>query len=282
VSQPFVSKLRARDPKTLLDRRIVQRGNSTYEMKLSRKDGIRFINDEVEAMFSHAVRLAQNGMMKSTIHAEGRDVFILNMDSTILLHFRAPEEQEPFEPPFNLFANDYESRLYAVSETGNVIFKTAMKGMEYIRQKECPRPKTTFSGVKAIWENYKPDLTHHVNLEKKIIRHLNKEVSHVELSKAKGEGLVMVQRDIYSGNRITVKDPRTAEDIKLVATGGDFAFGPLGVRMVDLLALFTFTKVLTLYFQPDQHWLCFADREQGLTGILSTGSYDESGYLGKA
>ena len=63
------------------------------------------IESRTEAIFAQAVALAQAGRMKSTIYVGKGAVYILNMDSTILLRIPCPQV---FDTPFAFFANDYE------------------------------------------------------------------------------------------------------------------------------------------------------------------------------
>lgn len=231
------------------------------------------IDGLTEAMFAQAVALAQNGKMKSTIHAGGSDIFIANMDQTILLHYKAPQD---FDAPFSFFANDYESPRIRI-EDGKVVFITNVNGIR--RTKVCAPPKGSFEDKAAVWAKHAADRAHSFTVTKDMVGLLDEGLSHIEISKTEDGPLVLLQRDIYSGARIEVEHNKSGSIIDL--SEGGYAFGPLGVRTVDFQALFTFSDSLTFYPQEGKAWMFFEDFQGNFAGVLSTCLYDELGYISK-
>lgn len=230
-----------------------------------------------EAMFAHAVALAQNGKMKSTIHCGGEEVFILNMDNTLILRYKSPQV---FEESFSFFANDYESPRIRIDE-GKVVFVTNSGGLK--RTKVCPAPKTGFKEIKAIWEKLQeepisPD-SHKIILMKEMAALLEDGLSHVEVSKEEDGPVVLLQRDIYSGSRIEVE--RNKSGSGLMEVDDDFSFNPIGIRTIDFAALFTFSDSLTWYILPDKKWVFFEDNTGRLSGVLAQCLYDELGEIAR-
>jgi hypothetical protein len=232
------------------------------------------IDPITEKMFAQAVALAQNGNMKNTIHCFGKEIFILNMDSTILIRFKSPQE---FPEMFSFFANDYESPRIHI-QNGQVVFKSTSDGVK--RTKVCPSPKTDFKEVRNIWEQcwktWSGQKKIPVNVTKSMVSLLEPGLSHVELSKDKGP-FVLIQRDIYSGSRIEIE-----KSDGLLAGDNIPSFGPIGIRTADLIGLYTFTATLTLYIQPKNNFIYFEDNTGRMSGILALCLYDELGTLGKA
>lgn len=232
------------------------------------------IDSITEGMFAQAVALAQNGRMKSTIHCGGSEIFIMNMDSTLLLRYRSPQE---FSEPFSFFANDYESPRIRV-EDGKIVFIQNHEGIR--RTKVCTAPGLSFVEAKKLWDGFKVTKEFAITLTKELTDFLEDSLSHVELGKAEGDPVLLVQRDIYSGTRIEIQKNKSArslfelEDIELT-------FGPLGIRTVDFRALFTFCSSLTFYIQPNTPWIYFEDNLQVMSGILGLCLYDELGVVGK-
>ncbi len=231
------------------------------------------IDSLTEMMFSQAVALAQNGRMKSTIHCKGDEIFILNMDNTILLRYQSPQE---FDEPFSFFSNDYESRRIRVEE-GKVVFITNAGGLR--RTKVCPAPKIAFADVKKIWEGFSPAKSESITLVKEMASLLEEGLSHIEVSKTAGGPVVLLQRDIYSGSRVEVERNKSNAGL-LDIDDDDLAFGPVGIRTVDFAALFVFSDSLTWYVQKGKRWVYFEDNTGRLSGILSTCLYDELGDVG--
>lgn len=227
-----------------------------------------------ETMFAQAVALTQNGKMKSTIHCGEDNVYILNMDNTILMRFQSPQV---FEEKFSFFANDYESPRLTI-EDEKVVFTTNKDGLK--RTKTCPAPKTSYAEIDKLWKTFSPDKSHAVTLVRDMIQLLDDGLSHVELSKEPDAPVQLLQRDIYSGHKIVVEKSKSGAGL-LDLEDESFTFQTIGIRTVDFSSLFTFTGVLTWYLQPDKNWIYFEDNEGRLAGILATCIYDELGTVNK-
>lgn len=227
------------------------------------------ITDRTEIMMAQAVALSQNGMMKSTIHAKGKDLFILNMDDTILIQFQMDQE---FPQAISFFANDYESNNL-ILEDGKLSFMTHSSGYE--RKKTCPVPKINFNDVLEISNKFAlPDKSIAISFNKDMLPLLNDELSHIEFSGK--NGLKIVQKNIYSGAKIEVEDITAKEGI-LGNTIPDFE--TIGIRTVDFKALFQLADQLTFYIQKGHNWISFSDSFNLFSGVLSTCIYDEIGYV---
>ena len=234
------------------------------------------VTDRTELMFSQAVALAQNGMMKSTIHANGDKLFVLNMDDTILIRFKMNQE---FPQAVSFFANDYESPDM-ILEGDQVAFMTNSEG--HSRKKICPKPKIGFEAVAKIWEGFKTEEPAEIEpvtvpLTKHILALLDDDLSHVEFHNE--GGLKIIQKNIYSGARVEIEN----QVAKTGLLGNDLpAFEPIGIRTTDLKALFSFVDELTLHIFPGNNWLYFRDGYKILEGILGTCLYDEIGFVAEA
>lgn len=230
------------------------------------------ISKRTELMMAQAVALAQNGRMKSHIHGSGPELYVANMDNTIIISF-SPDMS--FPAALDFFANDYESPNIEI-DGGQVSFITTHG--TYKQKKTCGCPKTTFNEVRDIYAKYRDfDRSTPVVLNKDVLSLLNNDLSHVEFHSRNGSLLIM-QKNIYTGGRIEIISANEAKSlIKLNALPANFR--PLGLRTADLTALFSFTNTLTLYPQPGKNWMAFQDAEGVMTGVIATCVYDELGYI---
>jgi hypothetical protein len=225
------------------------------------------ISSATETKFAQAVALAQNGRMKSTIHLKGDDLFILNMDSTILIHFGTSEK---FPEMVSIYANDYESPNMEIKD-GKICFTTISGGFR--REKLCPLPRTTFLDVEKAFKKHNIKKDAPLTINGKMLSFLEDDLSHVEIVCEESD-MSLIQRDIYTGQKITVKEAQ-----KGFFSGPGFS-SILAIRTVDFKALFTFVDDLTFYFQgSDSAWIYFEDGAGRMKGILSTCVYDEIGYI---
>lgn len=228
------------------------------------------ISKRTELMMAQAVALSQNGRMKSHIHARGNDLFIANMDNTIVIHFIT---DTTFPEALDFFANDYESSNIEVSG-GMVNFITTRGG--YAQTKTCGIPKTTFEEVKKIWDHYaSPDKSHPLILRKDLSGMLDPELSHVEFH-AKNGSMLLVQKNIYTGGRYEVMDAQSSGGlIKINVLPLDFK--AMGMRTQDFQALFAFADTLTIYPQVGKNWFGFAS--DAMEGVVAACIYDELPYI---
>jgi hypothetical protein len=228
------------------------------------------ITGQTETMFAQAVALAQSGRMKSTIHINGGEIFILNMDNTILIKFESPQV---FPEAISFYANDYESPEMGV-ENGQVYFHQYTG--EYKRKKLCPKPNENFGDLKTLWDNYtfKKDRT--LSVHKDITALLDDGLSHIEFTNVPG-GISLIQKNIYDGSRVEINKKTTGRGF--MSEGVPVECLPLGIRTADFNALFALVDEIVFYFQPDRNYLHFSDTNGIVNGVLASCLYDELGYL---
>jgi hypothetical protein len=235
-----------------------------------------------EYIFSHALALQQSGRLKNEIFVHNRDVYIMNIDHTVLLNFQLPAREPSFEKPVNFSANDYDSENFR-EENGKIIFTQKSNAPGIIRTKTCSGSDKTFDDVKKTFGKFYSDPTKmtHIKFIRDILSSLEDNLSHIELS-ADGGQWKLIQRDIYTGNIIELKRDK--------ATGGGFGlkvmdnikndFGPIGIRTNDFMALFQFNEIVNFYFPPDADGYCLVTGETyKMKGIIGTCVYDEMGTL---
>lgn len=234
------------------------------------------INNLVEEIFSHAVALDQSGGLKNTIFAKGSEIFIINYDHTVLLHFRLRKSEGEFDHPISFKANDYDSNNFEEKD-GKVIF-TSEKG-EYQRKKTCGVSDITPDEVKALYQKYIQDLDNRqeITLSKDVIELLDTDLSHIEFSGKKGSSIQMVQRNIYSGGIIEIEKNQTGffkDSLK-------HNFGPIAIRTGDFQALFTFQNNLRFLFpgsDKNEDYLVIKsgdENKRNMTAIVACCLYDE-------
>lgn len=230
------------------------------------------ISKDTELMFAQAVALSQSGRMKSTIHVKDNDLFIMNMDSTILIKFHS---QDTFPEPFSFYANDYESPHF-YTENGKIAFKTNAGDLE--RVKACALPKLTFEEIQNIWTGKVINKKWNLIFNRSVLGLLEDNLSHVEFHDP--ASIKLIQKDIYSGSTIEIS----------YRAEGAFDFGndenfkgslPVGLRTADFKSLFSFTDELIFYFQEYGNFIYFEDRSGNFSGFIAACLYDELPYIAK-
>ena len=137
------------------------------------------ISEKVEQIFAHAVALDQNGKLKNTIYALDNEVFILNMDNSVLLNFELRKTETPFTSPISFAANDYDSRDFD-EVNGKIIF--TQKKEEYVRKKSCSTPGESPKDIKSMFEGFDPLKGNVATIHEKVLSLLNEDLSHIEFS----------------------------------------------------------------------------------------------------
>ena len=222
-------------------------------------------------MFSQAVALSQGGRMKSTIHAKGKELFILNMDNTILLRFDSPDN---FPEKVSFFANDYESDTFETVD-GKIVFTSRAGNLE--RTKACPVPEASWDAVNDIFNKHgeKVSKDFGITFSKGVLSLLDDGLSHVEFHNP--SKIHLVQKDIYTGSVVTVTKNQDGFDF---SSGSEFTGKlPIGMRTADFKALFSFAEEITFYFQPEGQFVYFEDNGGVFRGFLATCLYDELPYI---
>jgi hypothetical protein len=202
------------------------------------------ITNLVEEIFAQAVVLDQNGGLRNTIYAIGREIFIMNYDHTVLLRFRLRATEGEFEHPISFKANDYDSNVFEEKD-GKVIFFS--KSDEYLRKKTCGTSELSPEEAKKLYRKYSRSVKEErdgVVLNKTVLELLDEKLSHVEFSGEKGESIKMIQRNIYSGGVIEI----TKANDGLFSEELENDFGPVAIKTGDFKSLFYFQDSLKFSF----------------------------------
>lgn len=233
------------------------------------------ISGTIEQIFAHAVALDQSGGLKNSIYADGKEVFIMNYDHTVLLRFKLRGSENPFDNPISFKANDYDSNEF-YEEDGKIVFVSGIKGYE--RKKTCGKAEYTPEEVKKLFKEYKKELGERETLviDKSIISLLDQDLSHIEFSGKKGEPLKMIQRNIYSGGVVEISEKTEG----LFSNELKKDFGPVGVKTADFIALFTFQDSLVFDFpdtnKEDYIFVHSVDKKKrDMSGCIALCLYDE-------
>lgn len=238
--------------------------------------------ETMRAIFSYAVALDQNGRLRNTIYALGKHIYILNSDNTVLLHFSTHQDL-PIDGEVRFKAADYEGDSFQI-EDGKMVFTTKCGGVE--RKKSCGLPDLTFKDVEALFLKHQYDedeMVAHLVFGKDIVSLLDENLSHVEISGSKKEGWLVVQRDIYSGAKVEIRQIKAhgmgVHDASDVAK----AFGPIGLRTNDFIALFTFNNAVSFIFTSGETRVARVSAVTAayeMYGIVAQCVYDEMGKIG--
>lgn len=235
------------------------------------------VTGQIEQIFSQAVALDQSGGLRNTIYAEGREIYILNYDHTVLMRFKLRKNETTFGQSICFRANDYDSREFWEKD-GKVIFKTEAEGFQ--RTKTTGRAEYSPEEVRELFNSYvlqPARMTDSVTLSKGILELFDDSLSHIEFSGKKGEKMKMIQRNIYSGGVIEIqqKDEGSFFDNNLKTN-----FGPIGIKTSDFFSLFSFQNILDFQFpvtgSGDYILVKSADKlKRDMTVLVSGCLYDE-------
>ena len=160
-------------------------------------------------------------------------------------------------------------------ENGTIAFETASGDLS--RKKTCSVPKANFAYVEKLWAGFVPEKAMKAVFTSKMTPLLEDGLSHIEVSKKANSGVLLLQRDIYTGSRVEIRENAAMKS--LLSEGDDAEFGPVGIRTNDFTALFSFVDTLNWYFQKDKSWAFFEDNEGIIQGILAQCLYDELGDI---
>lgn len=233
------------------------------------------ITGQIEQIFAHAVALDQNGGLKNSIYADGKEVYIMNYDHTVLLRFRLRDSETIFDAPISFKANDYDSNEFYI-EDDKIVFLSKIKGYE--RKKICGKADNSPEEVKKTFKGYmKKDLEGEtLTIDSSILSLIDEDLSHIEFSGKKGESLKMIQRNIYTGGIVEISE--MTEGIFENTLESDF--GPVGVKTKDFQALFTFQNTLKFQFplgdETDYIVVRSIDqKKRNMIGVIALCLYDE-------
>jgi len=232
------------------------------------------VNNIVRQIFSHAVAMDQSGGMRNTVYAIGKEIFILSYDHSTLLKFGVRRSEVDFDPPISFRANDYDSDHF-YEEEGKIIFEFEDKGFQ--RKKSCGVPGMSPQEVQQLFQSFSVENVEgeSIELSKDVLAMLESNLSHIEFMGEAGDSLKLIQRNIYSGVVIEIKESNEGffkEKLK-----NDF--GPIALKTGDFYALYSFQDVLKFTF-PEGHDDFILIRSShperfDMVGILACCIYDE-------
>lgn len=227
------------------------------------------INKRVESIFAYAVAMDNRGL-KNTIHCIGRNVFIVNFDHSMILHFPLRNNEVVFQKSISFNANDYDSSNFEEVD-GKIVFISESKGYE--KKKICgTSDEYDIQKLRSMFLKYIRSDTHfRFTLSSDVCSLLEEDLSHTEISVEEGK-LILRQRNVYTGNIVEVSQKEKGLFSSSNALPNHF--GPVGLKTKDFLSLFSFNDVLAFY--PDDDYLIVKEEQKGdFDGILAFCKYDE-------
>lgn len=240
------------------------------------------ITGQIEQIFAHAVALDQNGGLKNSIYAEGKEIFIMNYDHTVVIRFLLRDSEVLFKNPISFKANDYDSNEF-FEEDGKIVFLTTIQGYE--RRKVCGLAEYTLKEVKKTVKSYLSveGKRESLIINNSILSLIDDSLSHIEFSGKKGKTLKMIQRNIYSGGVTEISEK----------TEGMFSntlkkdFGPIGIKTKDFEALFSFQNTLKFEFPSTDKEdfikvTSINKKKRNMTAVIACCLYDEIIQIQKA
>lgn len=240
------------------------------------------ITGQIEQIFAHAVALDQNGGLKNSIYAEGKEIYIMNYDHTVAIRFKLRDSETIFKNPISFKANDYDSNEF-FEEDGKIVFLTNIQGYE--RRKVCGVAEYSLKEVKDTIKSYLSNKVERetLTIDNSILSLIDDSLSHIEFSGKKGSTLKMIQRNIYSGGVIEISEKSEGLFSNTLAKD----FGPVGIKTKDFEALFTFQKVLKFEFpSTDKEDFIIVKninkKKRNMTAIIACCLYDELIQIQKA
>ena len=235
------------------------------------------VDSKLETIFSHAVALDQAGRFRNTIFVQDKEIFILNMDNTVLLRFGLPKSSAEFEEPISFRANDYDSSNF-YEEDGRIVF--VQKGSEMIRKKSCGTAAITNGEVQNMFSEFPPLTENKVTLHKNTLSLLEEKLSHIELSAEDGN-FKIVQRNIYDGTVIELERSKAKGFGINTKDKINEDFGPIGMKTNDFMALFSFNDTVIFGFEEGEDYCRVQGRNFNMNGVVALCVYDELGGITK-
>lgn len=237
----------------------------------------------IEEIFAHAVALDQSGGLKNSIYGIDREVYIMNYDHTVLLHFDVSEEvmPEPFEVPFGFHANDFEGEEFNILEN-KIEFITRKGG--YIKHKTVGTPDLSPEEVAGLFAEYDmiESERHTIMITRQAGYLLDEKLAHVKFQAQAGELPQLIQHDIYGGANISLNP----DEEMFTSEAASHPVGPLGIKTKDLKAHFAFADSLLIhlpYENQQEYFIIEAlDAKYPFRSIVAASLYDEVIEIRKA
>lgn len=244
------------------------------------------VGNRIENIFAHAVALDQSGGQRNTIYAIGKEIYILNYDHTLLLRFGLRDNEKSFVNPISFRANDYDSPTFYERDDGKIEFVTEQSGFQ--RRKSCSVPGRTCEDIQSAFQYLmgKADGVS-TTLSKDVLPLLERSLSHTEFMGEEGEGIKLVQRNIYDGSVIEVQkkiDKKKFTDLGKLEDD----FGPIALKTDDFAALFSFQDQLHFTFPTNEEdsSMVFVEsvdrRKYDMDGVIACCLYDEIAQIKEA
>lgn len=233
------------------------------------------IPERVEMLFAKAVHMRQSGRMKSTIYLDGRELYILNSDHTILMQHVLPGS-DAIETPLVFNADDYEGAMIETVDDQITFTKKMVLATEtQFTKVNAAVPDISMDEIKGMFDEFAmPGIK--VQLDSSWVQPLRDDLSHVEII-AKNGSLHLIQRDIYAGRVYdTWREPKTS-GFGIADPIPDF--GPIAARTADFKVVMEFSTNPYLYASAtDASYFMIMDAKTKMKAIIAGCLYDELGY----
>lgn len=235
------------------------------------------INNLVEEIFATAVSLDQSGNMRNSIYCLRDNIYILNYDYTVLLRFKLRPSEGIFSEQVSLFANDYDSNVFQVQPDNSITFINELGN--YVKKKNCRTPDLPAERVEQLFDTYihgvTPDVAT-VKISNEVISLLEEDLSHVEFVSDANNNLIIIQRNIYTGNYIEIQ--KNEQGLFQNTNSLPYAIRPIALRTDDFKSLYVFQEVLNFSFPIDGDYVIVKGvdpHRRDMTGIVACCLYDE-------
>ena len=231
------------------------------------------ISERVEFIFSTSVGLNQSGRFKSVIFCTENDIFIKNIENTLILKFGLKPGENPFDKSVSFNSSDYDSREFEEKD-GRVYFIT--KKSKLIKRQSCATsesPKKIELIYKKLYNKF--ESLFDIEWNKDVLELLDLNLSHVEI-KSNSEGIKLLQRNIYDGTLIEIEKVYGLLSSQSKKNLPDMA---IGIRTADFRSLFEFQDSINIKVGIDYSLVEGMSKWIAFSGIMSNCKYDELGEL---
>lgn len=229
----------------------------------------------VEEVFALGLNVTKIGRLNATVYWKEDAVIILNSDNTLLVKFEELRPSRKDEVSF--YVKDYEG-MNIQTDKGEVIF-TSSNDL-YEKQKCCIVPPYGFDRLDDILDEHKSHKTGGVEMmdvSDKLLSLLDEGLSHVEFV-FKDEEMIIVQRDIYTGQRLEIREKSNDGLFSPTKNHRGKGLDKIGFRTKDIQSLFLLNPFVCFYFvSPNYTWV--ENKQEHFKGILSNCIYDQLGNL---
>ena len=227
----------------------------------------------LEDIFTHAIALDGNTRLKNEIHCDGKFVYIINYDRTVMLRFDSPKS---FKEYVSFYASDYDSPNFR-REGDMVVFERKSRRKNYIKKKSCKMPSENVLEIFNTFydeENLPPLVA---DLTSEITEELDPVLGHIEFV-SNGKKPRFLQKDLFAGATIEV-DSVNVKGFSLLEDEVELGeFEPIAIRTNDFFALFTFCGRIKFRLSNEGYFIVEGD-SFGMKGIIAGCIYDDVGKI---